>query len=412
MAVWTYFLYDPVTTNTYDITSQTSQCTADERIDSENNTFKLQCKNILLVHKFHTVSIYKDGVIKYGGFVITQNDEEKGTMKQTTFQCFDWSYIFNNRIVPETYVPTDAFLGRPDLIIKDLVAKHAPELTTANVDVCGTILDRMQFRYILLLEAMSKIMENIPAFHWHVDAAKDVHFYENYESDGPAFQLVAGRYNFNVNTIKVEYIGDEQVNRLWIVGNKQADSVYIDDYFTGDGTKRYFVLAYEPNFTDIYVGGVLKLSKLESNDDGAQDFLISKSERVIYIPANIVTPFTGTIKAHYRPTKQPIDYYENAPNIATYGLYEKVIKNNDIVDRLTARQYARAQVRKRSTARRIVNFDTREEVTIGERCYINIAVTDATKGNWDIVGYFLVLSVSTTIIPADEVRNVRLEEII
>lgn len=410
---WTVEIYDQTTDIIYDVTDRTLQITADERIDSENNTFKVTCKLIDLVHKFNTITIKKAGVTKYAGFIITQTDADK-QVKITTFQCYDYSYIFNNRIIPETYVPTDSFLGRPDLIIKDLVSKHAPELTTTNVDACSTILDRMQFTYILMSEAMSKIMENIPTFHYYVDAVKDVHFFENYETDGVTFgpDVVTGDYNFVNGTLTVDYVGDEQVNRLWIIGNKQADANYIDQYYTGDGNQRYFLLAYEPNFTEIYLDGVLMDSGIETNNDGAQDFLISKTDKLFYIPSNITTPFTGTIRAHYRPTKQPIDYYENAPNINTYGLYEKVIKNNDITDRLTARQYAKAQVKYRSNARRIVSLDTREDVAIGQRCYVNINVTDAVKGNWNVIGYFMVTSVSTNITSVDEVNSIRLEEIL
>lgn len=413
---WTVEIYDPSSGLLSEVTDRVLQVTTDERLDSENNTFKVTCKNIDQVHKFNKIYIKKGIVLKFAGFIINQTDQEIGTMKITTFSCFDWSYVFNNRIVPETYDPSDAYLGRPDLIIKDLVSKHAPEFTTINVDACSTILDRMQFRYVMFLEAMTKILENIPTFHYYVDAAKDVHFFENFETIGVTFDNSSGAYNFRINTLSVEYIGEDQVNRLWIIGNKQPDTNYIDQYYTGDGVQRYFSLAYEPNNTQIYVGAAPKLSKLVGDNDGAQDFLIDRTNKVIYIPPNIATPFNGTIKVHYSPTKQPIDYYENAPNIAAYGLYEKVIKNNDIVDRLTARQYARAQVKRRSTARRILSFETQEDVAIGQKCYVNIVVVDAIKGNWNIAGYFLVLSVSTSITAVngtvDLFNSVKLEEIV
>lgn len=406
---WTYEIYNPSTATTVNITSRTTMLQAGEKLDAETNEFKLICKNINSIHKFQIITVKKDGVIKYAGAIINQEDSDKGTYKATQFNAFDWTYIFSNRIVAETYESTDAFLGRPDLIIKDMIANAAPELTVANVDVCDvTSIEFLQFPYVQLMEAVGKVMDYIPGWHFYVDALKDVHLFNQYESDGVTFGPDEnGKYNFSIKSLRVQYIGEQQVNRLWIIGAKQAQSAYIEQFYTGDGQQRYFSLAYEPNFTEIYVNDVLMASKLESNDDGAQDFLINKSQRVFFIPDNIVTPFTGAIKVRYRPTKQVIDYFENAPNIATFGLYEKVVKNKDITDKLSARQFGKAEIKRKAAEKRIVQLTTREDVTIGQRCKLNIVVD-----TWNIVGYFVVASVDSTITPADEVRSVTLEEIV
>ena len=405
---WTYEIYDPLTATTYDITSRTLELRAGEKLDAETNEFKVVCRDINLVHKFHTMTVKKDGVVKYAGFIIIQEDSDK-IYKHTQFSCFDWTYIFSNRIIADTYESTDAYLGRPDLIIKDMITTAAPELTVVNVDVCDvTAIEYLQFPYVQLMESIAKVMDYIPGWHFYVDPAKDVHLFNNYESVGVTFGPdVNGDYNFSIKSLKVQYIGDRQVNKLWIIGAKQAQAAYIEQFYIGDGSQRYFSLAYEPNFTEIYLDGVLKDSLLESNDDGAQDFLINKQQKVFFIPSNIVTPFTGTIKARYRPTKQVIDYFEDPTNIALYGLYEKVVKNKDITDKLSARQYGKAEIRRKATSKRIVQLTTREEVSIGERCELNIVVDE-----WDIQGYFVVQSVDTSVTPADEVRSVTLEEIV
>lgn len=405
---WTYEIYDPLTATTYDITNRTLELRATEKLDAETNEFKVICKNINLVHKFHTMTVKKDGVIKYAGYIIIQEDSDKG-YKLTQFSCFDWTYIFSNRIVAETYESTDGFAGRPDLIIKDMIATAAPELTVTNVDVCDvTAIEYLQFPYVQLMEAIAKVTDYIPGWHFYVDAEKDVHLFNNYESDGVTFGPDGnGNYNFSIKSLKVQYIGDRQVNKLWIIGAKQAQAAYIEQFYTGDGEQRYFSLAYEPNFTEIYLDGVLKDSLLESNDDGAQDFLINKQQKVFFIPNNIVTPFTGTIKARYRPTKQVIDFFENPTSIATYGLYEKVVKNKDITDKLSARQFGKAEIRRKAAQKRIVQLTTREQVSIGQRCELDI-VADT----WNIAGYFVVLSVDTSVTLADEVRSVTLEEIV
>jgi hypothetical protein len=223
------------------------------------------------------------------------------------------------------------------------------------------------------------------------------------ENDG--IKVTPATYLFD--SLNIDYVGDMVANRVWVVGTKQASPNYIEQYFTGDGQQRYFSLAYEPNFTDIYVNGVLKNSKIEANDDGGQDFLINKTNKVIYIPANIATPFTGTIKVKYKPTKQVIDYFENATNIKKFGLYEKVIKNKNITDKQSARQYGKAEINRVSKPSKNLTFTSRSEFKIGERCLVDIQ-----QGLWNIQGYYLVTAVRTQIEIDDTTWQVTLREMI
>lgn len=404
---WGITIYNPATTQNLNIGSRVLQIAADEKLDSENNTFTVTCKNIYENHKFHFITAKKDGDIEYAGIVLNQQDRDSG-LKISELSCVDWSYIFNTRIVAETFLSTDTCQGKPDLILKSLIQKYAPELTFNNVHACPNVIKRLQFQYIPMMDTVKKIMDNIPGWHWYVDPLKDVHFFDGSETKGVTFGPdETGKYNFMVNSLSVQHLGERSANRIWVVGAKQASPSYVEQFFTGDGQQRYFTIAYEPNYTDIYIDGVLKRSKLESNDDGEQDFLINKKEKVIYIPDNITPPFTGAIKVRYRPTVQVIDYFENPASIAAYGLYEKAVKNKDIMDRLSARQFGKAQIKKKSMNKRLVSLATREIVKIGQRCSINIIT-----GAWDVVGDFLATAVGTTITPADEIRVVELEEIL
>lgn len=411
---WTASIHDPVNVIDHDITARLREVRASEQLGAESNSFRVSCKLIELVHKFHTITIQKGGVTRFAGYIINQTDSDKG-VKMTEFECMDWTYVLSNRIVAKSFANNDTFLGQPDLIIKNMLTDGAPEITQTNIQAVSFSIESLQFPYNQLLECIAKVMDYLTDWFWYIDASKDFHLFNRYESTGVTFDNSTGSYNFLKKSLSVKYLGEKHMNRLWIIGAKQAAASYIDVYFTGDGSQRYFTLPYEPNYTDIYVGGVLKASLLESNDDGAQDFLINKSQKVVFIPDNIVTPFTGTIKVHFRPTIQVIDYYENAPSIATYGLYEKVIKNKDITDKLSARQFGRAEIKRKSVEKRIVNLQTFEDVKIGQQCPINI-VEDNTKGKWDVVGNFLVRSVDTSISVVEsqtfETRTVELEEII
>ncbi len=414
---WTTEIFNPSNGQTIGVTERVLQVTTDEKLNSESNTFTVSCKNINEVHKFHHITIKKDGVPRYSGLILNQRDEMAG-YKLTQFKCFDWSFICNIRVVAEKYLSTDAYQGRPDLILKHMFGKYAPELTTNNVDECTTTIEKLDLPYIYLMEAVKKVMKFLPGWYWYADASKDIHFFKGYESNGVTFGPDAnGKYNFSVNSLTCDYIGDKAANRIWIVGPEQADPNTIDEYFEGDGVRRYFPLSYKPNYTKVYVGGVLKQSNLESNDDGNQDFLINKNEKVVYNP-DYRSPFTGQHRINYRPSKQVIDFFENYPNRVETGLLiERVVKNKDIKDREEARQYGKAEIKRESSDKRIVNLITREDVSIGQRCSINVVINDIERGSWNIVGNFLVTSVSTSITRketlTDEIfRSVELEEIV
>jgi hypothetical protein len=400
---FTVELYNPITLTTTDISAKVSKVDYAHKLDAENDEFKIACFDLGGVKKFQQVKVKKDGVIILSGIVLNQKDSAHELHIVSELGCMDWSYLFNRRAVAKSY--TDKTL---DYILNDLVASFIPELTTTNVrSSLVTFAGDLLFQYTYAFESIKKIIESAYGWHWYVDALKDVHLFETYETDGVDFTTS----NIKMDSFSVDYLGDVAANKLWIVGAKQAGTSYIDQYFTGDGQQRYFNLAYEPNYSSIYVGATLKNSKLEQNDDGAQDFLINKKGKVFYIPTNIVTPFTGVIKFRYRPTLQIIDYYENQQAQNEAGiLLERIVKNKDITDRLSARQYGKAEIKRKAVQKRIINFITSAEVKVGERCQI-----DVIQNGWDVSGKFLVTAVSGSI-TADLIqsnfKSVDMEEIV
>lgn len=401
---WTVELYDPRTTTTYNITNKTNQIDILNNLDDNSSSCSISAFNIEQESRFFLVSIKKDNVLKWSGIVINQNEsnvfsaKEEYGIKQTQFECFSYEYLLNVRVVSDTYENESL-----DEIVKDIVNKSLPELTTNNVISSIVNLDFIQFQYNKVKDAFRQIFEHAYEWHWYIDENKDVHMFYQFEGTG----LFTTASNIIMESLKVSYKGEQQANRIWIIGAKQASPNFIEQFYIGDGAQRYFQLAYEPNYTEIYINDVLVNSKLEQNNDEEQDFLINKKNRVFFIPENIETPFTGTIKARYRPTIQLIDYYENPSDIQNYFLLERVVKNKDITDRLSARQFGKAEIRRKSITKRLISFNSRNEYKIGQKCVVNI-----TKGKWNIAGEFLVKSVGVNITPSDFIYSVEMEELI
>lgn len=377
-------LYDRDTGQTYDITNRTLSILVSRSLAVESTKVEIRARDINEAHVLNNITITFNGQQIFKGFVVSQNDEQHGpeAIKFTTFECIDYSWLFNWRIV-NTIIQSKTV----DTAIKEILTVYVPEVTAGNVDTCDTNIEEMRIPYTPVSNTINDLLALVPDWYIYLDANNDVHFFYRHEDEGPELN----RTNVKVETLSVTYNKQASVNRIWIIGAKQASANFIEQYYTGDGQQRYFNLAYEPNYTEIYVDSVLKNSKLIENDDGQQDFLIDKKNRVFFIPDNIATPFTGTIKAKYRPTIQLIDYFENAPE-AKKLLLEKAIKNKDITDRLEARRYGRAEVMRRSRNIRTVSLVTSADISIGQKVYLNI-----TASPWNVQGYFLVKSLSYAI---------------
>lgn len=399
---WTIELYDPTLLKTFDITSRTLYISVNSKLGQQTTKFILECIGIEQIHYLNEIKIYKDGILKYAGLVINQTDYQKGTKKFTSFECVDWSHILHYRVIAKQYSEEDATQGRPDLIIKDIINTKATEFTTTNVKESNNVIQLLRLRYESVFDSLNKIMEYLTEWYWYVDANKDVHFFQHYEEEGSP---LTADTNILVDTVKVSYDTEELANRVWVLGARQAAQDYEEEYFTGDGQSRIYKLGYEPNYTEAYINDSPASIKLESNDDGQQDFLINKKEKVIFRPDYKSPVANGdTIKFKYRPTVEIVDFFEAPNSINTYGLFEKAIKNRDLSDKLEARKYGRSALKRTSTVKRLLSLATREEVKIGQKVNVQIP-------SWNIDSEWLVIAVSTKISPGDIIHSVELKEV-
>ncbi|WP_026478264.1 hypothetical protein [Alkaliphilus transvaalensis] len=369
-----------------------------ENLGSQNNSYQLRCKEVDQLYHFKELKVEHNGLKRYGGVILDQNFQDLG-IKVCNISAIDYNHILQNRIVAENFIN----MTISDILIF-LFNKYAPEITTHHLRTCEVVIERLSFDYITFSEALKTILDYIPTWNYYIDQNKDFHLFSSFEEDGVNFvRQASGKYNFIYKTLNVEYDATGVVNRVWIVGSKRSASKEITQYFQGDGRQRYFNLAYEPNELRVYVNDVAMEVELDNNDDGTKAFLVNKKHKLLFIPENIENPFTGEIKVIYHPTIQVIDFFENTQSENPY-LVEKIIKNKNITDKMAARQFGKAEIRRHSKVKTYLKFSTREEVKIGQRSYIKI-------DEYGINGNFLVTQVSTEITPSDIIRGVVLEEI-
>ena len=350
------------------------------QLDRQNNTFSVDLKDIHETYHFLEANICIDGEDIVSGIITAQNFKDKGS-KRSSMTVDDHYYILQRRCVAERY--RDMTVSS---ILIHALTKYAPEFSTAFIDPTSKVVESFDCDYIYLSEMITKLMTYLTDWHYYIDANRAFHLFESYEADGVRFQQTGTKWNYLRDSLEVDYEAENVVSRVWVIGAKQAAESAITQYFTGDGQNRYFTLAYEPNYSEVYLDDVLMNSLVDSNDDGAQDFLISKTGKALYIPANIETPFTGTIKIVYQPTMQYIDYFERSDTDNPY-LLETIIKNKDVANKLETRGYGKAEIQRRKSIKRTVRLKTYEKVWIGQRHYVKDA-------DYDVDGFYLATKVS------------------
>jgi hypothetical protein len=400
-------IYMQSTDTTYDISARTRGIQITKMLDSALTVFKLNCRAIALSHLFHKMTVKDSGTDMISGIITGQSDRSSRTDKETVFTCIDWGYFLAKRIVNKKYTSQLA-----SAILEDMFSTYAADFTTTNVDESTAIITDALFQYMPLRDCLEYIMDMSPDWHYYIDKDKDLHFFYIYESDGPAIT----QSNIHIDTLQVDYEGIDHYNRVWIVGSKQAAASAIDVYYTADGTQRYFgPLPYEPNSLSIHFTptGLPEYEysiALEQDDDGSSyEMLYTPKSRVIYYPS-YESPGTGVIRCNFKPLRQFIDYFENADDIADYGLMEKAVKNVTITDKIEARRYGTAEVTRASEIKRILRFQTDDTnhlaADLGERCAVSIS-----SGDWSISGNFLITGIVDTIADNYLIRQLELKEL-
>lgn len=405
MSTFQIILNDPERGESYDITNRVKAITIDKQASGESNQINIKAINIEERHIWNEFEIFKDSIKIAGGTVVNQSDAEQGGIKQTTFTCLDYSYLFLRRLVATTYTASD-FDGKATYIVNDIITNKVPEITTNHIVNSDTSIisgdDAIIFPYVTVMEALTSILEHLRNYKWYVDADLDFHLYSVSEKQGTDLTD-----NFLKNTLAIEYLSDTAVNRVWVVGAEKPADTPIDEYFTGDGVKRFFKLSYRPNDFYVYENGVENTNvALLSNDNGSYDYLIDNFANVLVVPTN-ATPYSGPIKLNYKPTIQVIEQQSNPTSIKTFGTYEKAIKDTEVTTKLNARKIATNELKDHDIKSRQITCRTQTAYDLGELVNVDI------DGTWNIQGAFMVDSV-THLIESNgyEEYNITLKEVI
>lgn len=380
---------------TYDITDRTLSASWSRSLGESSATLDLSCINIEQNYCMDSVTLTVDGVLCFNGVVKSQSDEYDETIKRTKFQCLDSTDKLQRLLVAETFTEKTA-----QQIIESIRNKYAPWLDLSNVRDIGGEIESLTINYETFASVIEKLAELTGAY-WNVSANEELSFF--LDSDGlmdinfTPDRILQGSFSLDSTAVDI-------VNRIWVIGAKQASPQNIEQTFVGDGNNQFYSLAYVPNYPTVKENGVTKTIAVDNGTNDDTDYVYNKKEKVLKRVAGNL-PNGVTLRIEYRPTVQVIDYFEDPTSVATFGLYEKAIRDKKITDKAAARKRGRAELKRVKDVIRFAKWNTRTwQMNVGQ-------LTRVVMPLFDIDSYWRINSIDIDLSPEDVIASISAEEV-
>lgn len=358
-------------------------------------TLQLECINMHNNHAMHSITLTVDGTLRFAGIIKTQDFSFDETIKRSTIEAIDNTDILQRTLVAETYTNQT-----PKEIITAMSAKYASWLNTSRVQDIGGPIETLSVNYETFASVLSKLAE-ITGAYWHIDATNTLAFFldadERASTDYSANRILQG-------TFDLANEAQELVNRVWIIGARQASPETITQTFVGANNNRYYSLAYVPNYPQVTENGAPKTIALETGETASTDYTYAKKEKVLKRTAGNL-PTGVTLQITYNPTIQIIDYFEDTQSVANYGLYEKAIRDKKITDKLAARARGRAELKKKKQIIRSAQWRSLEwNANPGE-------LTRVTMPDFNIDSLWRIDDIDVDFTPERIIATIKAEEV-
>lgn len=284
--------------------------------------------------------------------------------------CRDYTYSLDKKLVQEIYESQ-----RVDEIVLDLMARYAPEFTTANVQTAGPMVERKVFDYVHPSECLTFLAEYV-GWSWYIDSSGDLHFYE---PDTTAATAPVTITKDNCSRFRYKLDGQEIRNRVYVKG-----AYYLSDSFryelVADGLARAWVMPYPPkNLTMQVSGESVSIGEENKVDESTVDYVYNTEEKTVRCLEGVLHPVAGEsltfIFQFDLPVIAMVEDTASQQAIAAAeggdGIYEFVIVDQNLGSNMEAekraeedlRQYANPKV-KGSFATDVRGFEPGQVVRI------------------------------------------------
>jgi hypothetical protein len=295
--------------------------------------------------------------------------------------CVDYTRELDNKVVAQTYENQTA-----EFIIKDILARYAPQFSDLNVDAPITI-NFIRFSYQLVSECFQELAE-MTGYDWYVDQYKDVHFRLASTESAP-FDLLDTNGSYLMGSITFEDDISQLKNSIYLRGGDEIglSQTYAEE---ADGDKKVFTLGY--HFSELPTVTVAAVAKTVGTlgQDNVASFDCMWDPKNDFIQFAVAPTVTQLLEVSGLPLNPILLYLPERVSIAEHGERQYVIIDKTITTRAGARQRALAEILKYAQTVTSIRFTT---LTSGLRAG---QVMNIDSDLFDVEGEYIVTQVATS----------------
>lgn len=249
---------------------------------------------------------------------------------------------YTARLMDVTIEPVVYTNSEVSTIVTNIISNEVKDITTTNVDITTTTLERIAFNHITVYEALKQLAE-LSGFMFYVDNDKDLHFeIRNSISSGFTFN------NTNILSSSFETNREDFSNIVWVYGDRQLTTAPREIFTQTASLGSVITLVYKPFNTNvsvlgsIYKGGVFNM--VSSSSVSGLDYLVNYEDRqIIFVSGTTpgysrIPPDTGSAVITYERSVPIVKFGQDDSSIAAFGPKEKVIVDKGIKDAQTAKK--------------------------------------------------------------------------
>lgn len=305
--------------------------------------FKIIKKDVTVPEFNDDIKIY-DGAVKIlGGKILSVNQRPLSNAEgiEYNIKCVDHNWEFDKTLVSRTYTSETV----AD-IISDLVSSFASGFTNVNA-TSDFVIDKIVFNQVPLGQCLQRLAD-ILQYNWYIDPDKDAHFFPRNVESAP-FKITdddtdADYGKHIVGSLQIIDDGSQMINVVKVRGGKYEGSTFTDSItVNGNDTKSFLVDYKFSNFT-VKLNTVAQTVGIDNiNDFTSYDVLYNYQEKSFRFENNLSD--SDVVEYSGNPKTPVLAIAKDSASIAKYGIeIEKLIEDNSIEDKATARQRARAEL--------------------------------------------------------------------
>lgn len=324
------------------------------------------------------VQISVNGTVVFGGYVVRKSASIIGVKNASvvvwSVECKDWSELLETATVTEEFTITS-----DSGIIDSLFTDYLPSAgfnTTTDVSTLDPDLD-ISFTGISLREALDQLAKRVGA-NWYIKPNKNVYWFNPQTPQEASFGISsnpdnATTFGFLNNSLSYDIDSSTIINQVKIASGLKSTGAKQTDAFTGDGSKKTFLLSQIPDSV-LYCSytanegsfvtygsfvGYAPQDKLLS-DGGSFTAILDVAARSITLEGNTGdAPRNGSaISVVYYYKEQVNITYNNEASQSAFGTYPYTIENKEFVTEDEVSKTVEALLEQNSYGKATVKFDT------------------------------------------------------